>query len=447
MRRFDVVILGGGSGAEAICGAGLGGLSVAVVEELRFGGECPYLACMPSKAMLYSASLQKLGQGKGATQFAPGDYHAAVERRDRIAEHRDDAQHVGELHKLGAETIRGRGRVLERGLLEVNGERIEAGALVIATGSVASVPTVKGIDQVDYWLSDRLLSTTDLPESVIVLGGGPVGCELAQLLARYGCRTCLVEVTARLLAREEPELSEEVLATLRLDGVDVLLGAPVGSALQLSNGGVRIELEDGRQREAQVLIVATGREPRLRDLGLEAYGLANDARRLEVDPHCRTLGEANLFAVGDVTGVAPFTHTASYQGRVVAANLRGEDSVADYRAIPRAVYLDPPVAAVGLTRSQAQERGLVTASATYPLSETARALAEDVRQGVVVLVADTAEPVLLGAAVAGPGSDEGIAWAALAIKAKLPLDLLRDTVPPFPTYSEAYLAALDQLRR
>jgi dihydrolipoamide dehydrogenase len=446
MRRFDVVILGGGSGAEAICGPGLGGLSAAVIEELRFGGECPFLACIPSKAMLHSAARQVALRGNDLSKPPRDAYRRATERRDRIAEHRDDSQHLLDLQERGVETIRGRGRVLEPGLLEVNGERIEAGDLVIATGSLPALPPVRGLEQVDYWLSDRVLSTAELPESAVILGGGPVGCELAQVLSRFGCRTCLIEVAPRLLATEEPELGRALTQVLSQDGVELLLGRPVESVEALPSGRVLVRREGDQPRETQVLVVATGRKPRIRDLGLEVYGLASDSARLEVDQNCRALGQSHLFGVGDVTGVAPFTHTANYQGKIVAANLQGADAVADYRAIPRVIYTDPPVAAVGLTRSRAMEANLAISSATFEMAQTARALAEGVTRGEVVLVADTAEQVLIGAAMAGPAADEAIGWAALAIKARLPLDLLRDTVAPFPTYSEAYLAALESLR-
>jgi pyruvate/2-oxoglutarate dehydrogenase complex dihydrolipoamide dehydrogenase (E3) component len=445
VRRFDVAVLGGGSGAEAICGSGLGGLSVAVVEELRFGGECPFVACLPSKAMLHSAALQRAATGHPLTEPAYAEYRRAAARRDRVAEQRDDSQHLRTLQEQGAEPIRGRGHVLKPGLIEVGGEQIEAGNLVIATGSEASLPSVEGLGQVDFWLSDRVLSTSDLPESAIVLGGGPVGCELAQILARFGCRTVLIEIAAGLLPAEEPELGRALAETLRADGVELLLGRKVESVGSPSTGLVRVCRESDQPREVQVLVVAAGRRPRIHGLGLEAYGLKPDAGQLHVDEHCRALGQRHLFGVGDVTGVAPFTHTAKYQGKVVAANLRGEDAVADYRAIPRAIYTNPPVAAVGLTRDQARDQGLAVVSATCSLGDTARGFAEGVSAGELVLVADASRRVLVGAAIAGPGADESIGWAALAIKARIPLELLRDTVAPFPTYSEAYLEALDSL--
>ncbi|MGH7705344.1 MAG: dihydrolipoyl dehydrogenase family protein [Candidatus Dormibacteria bacterium] len=446
MARFDVAVLGGGSGAEAVCGAGLGGRSVVVIEEARFGGECPFLACMPSKAMLHDARGHRDSHPGSWRTPDPVAYRSAAQRRDQVAEHLDDSQHLEELRAQGVTAIRGRGRVVGPGLLQVGEQRVEADDLVIATGSEPVIPDIAGLDQVDYWLSDRVLTSTELPQSAAVLGGGPVGCELAQLLARFGCRTSLIEVAERLLPAEEPELGRALQEQLQEDGVEVLLGSPVLSVTPAGAAGVRLQRRDGPPQDCQILVLAVGRRPRLQNLGLEAYGLDPKVGRLTIDAHCRALGQAHLFGVGDVTGVAPFTHTANYQGRVTAANLRGEAAIADYRAIPRAVYTDPPVAAVGLTRQRAQDQGTSIRSVTLPLRETARALAEGTVRGALVLLADPAQQVLLGAAVAGPGADEGIGWAALAIRAEIRLATLRDTVAPFPTYSEAYQAALDRLQ-
>ena len=445
MRSFDLVILGGGSGAEAICGTRPTGISIAVVEQLRFGGECPFVACIPSKSMLFSAAQRKTALGPGPTDFDPRAYREAAHRRDRIAEERDDSQHLRALLDQGVEPIRGRGRVVEPGLIEVEGEQIEFRDLVVATGSEATVPQLKGLEEVDYWLSDRVLSTSELPASAAVLGGGPVGCELAQMLARYGCETVLLEVEPQLLPGEEPELGQAMAATLRADGVEVLLGKPVESVASPTQGVVRIVRQDTAPLETQILVLATGRRPRIQGLGLESYGLRPEHHRLPVDERCRALEQPHLYAVGDVTGIAPFTHTANYQGRVVADQLRGGDAIADYRAIPRAVYTDPPVAAVGLTRRQAGEQGLAFTSTTWDMTQTSRALVEAPSSGELVLVADASRQVLVGAAIAGRAADEIISWAALAIKAQLPLELLRDTVAPFPTYSEAYLAAIEEL--
>lgn len=438
-------MLGGGSAAEAICGSGLGGRSIAVIEELRFGGECPFVACMPSKAMLRSAALHRGATAQPGRGPAVAAYRAAAARRDQIAEQRDDTQHRDLLQRQGVVPIRGCGLVVDVGVIEVQGERIEANDLVIATGSEPALPKLQGLDQVDYWLSDRVLSTAELPPSATVLGGGPVGCELAQILARFGCRTSLIEVAPRLLPSEEPELGQALADTLRRDGVDVLLGQEVELVSSPAAGVVRVRCAGGASLEAAILVVAAGRRPRLHDLGLGAYGLKSDAGQLEVDDHCRALGHAHLYGAGDVTGVAPFTHTANYQGRVVASNLRGELATADYRAVPRTVYTDPPVAAVGLTREQARAQGLTVLSGSSAMGDTARALADGVTTGALVLVADATHGVLVGAGLAGPGADELIGWAGLAIQARIPVESLRQTVAPFPTYGEAYLTALQAL--
>lgn len=444
MRRFDVVVVGGGSGAEAICGAGLGGASVAVIEELRFGGECPFLACMPSKSMLHSATRHHLAAGPAPGGPSPAAYHAAAARRDLVAEQQDDTGHARALREQGAELIRAHAVIVAPGVVQAGEERLEAEALVIATGSEPTLPPIEGLAEVDYWLSDRLLTSPRLPASAAILGGGPVGCELAQMLARFGCRTTLIEVAERLLLAEDPALGEAMAATLASDGVELRLGRRVTSVSSRPGEAVVIHSEV-EPVEVQVLVVATGRRPRVHGLGLEVYGLEPGARQLDTDPQCRALGQEHLFGVGDVTGVAPFTHTANYQGRVVAANLRGKRVSADYRAIPRAVYTDPPVAAVGLSLVEASRRGISAVRVTARIGDTARALTDEVERGEVVLIADRARGVLVGAAMAGPSADESIAWAALAIRAEIGLELLRDTVSPFPTYSEAWSGALAQL--
>jgi len=448
VTHFDVAVLGGGSAAEALCEAGVGGRSVAVIEELRFGGACPFVACMPSKAMLSEATARsrcRVSAELGDAEPARAEYAAATRRRDSVSENRDDSGHQNQFHEAGATTFRGRGRIVKVGILEVGGQTIDCDDLVIATGSIAARPPVPGLDKVDFWTSDRLLSASELPASAVVFGGGPVGSELAQILARFGCRTTLVAEGDSLLSSEEPELGRATAKTLRGDGVSVRTGIRVKSVHPTGEGGVRVVLDEWGELAAEVLVVATGRTPSTRDLGLELYGWDQEDQQLPTDEHCRVLGQPHLWAIGDVTEVAPFTHTATYQGRVVASNLRGEERLADYRAIPRVVYTDPPVAAVGLTRERASSAGFNLASSTISLAETARAAAEGVSAGSLTLVADRDQGILLGAAAAGPAVDEMIGWATLAIKAEVPIATLMDSVAPFPSYSEAYLAALQSL--
>jgi pyruvate/2-oxoglutarate dehydrogenase complex dihydrolipoamide dehydrogenase (E3) component len=466
--QFDVAILGAGSAAEAVW-SGLHGRAVAAVEMARVGGECPYLACMPSKAMLRSAQVRALlaqAPAFGALpEHAAGDdpraaYAAARERRDRIAEGRDDSEAARSLRDRGVTLLRGRGRVVRPGVLRVDdgAHATEIGCrdLVVATGSEPVTPPVPGIEAVPTWTSDDALAGAELPRSLAILGGGPVGCELAQVFAAFGSRVVVVEAADRLLSREEPEASAGMRSLLEASGVEVRVGAAVAEARVAgpSEEGAVLLLESGAIVEAERVLVATGRRARVAGMGLETLGLegldAGAGASLEVDERCRVRGAEHVWAAGDVTGVAPFTHTATYQGGIVARNLMGEDAVADYRALPRAVYTHPPLAAAGLTVAQAREQGLSVETARFDLAETARAITEgagDAEGGCLVLVADRREGVLVGVTALGPHADEWLGEAALAIRARVPVAVAAEVVHPFPSFSEAYGPPLRELAR
>jgi dihydrolipoamide dehydrogenase len=288
---------------------------------------------------------------------------------------------------------------------------------------------------------------------MVVIGGGPVGCELAQVYATFGAEVTLVQSEPHLLVPEEAFLGQILAGALGRQGVDVRLETVVRAATR-SGSGAKLELSDGRTVETERVLLATGRSPWVADIGLEALGLAPSRDGLAVDEACRVLGTEHVWAAGDVTGIAPFTHTANYQARVLVANLSGRAAATDYRAIPRTVYTDPPVAAVGMTRSVAEAAGLDVAVAGMDLAETARASADGAEVGRLQLMADKAREVLVGAAAIGPHADEWIGEAALAIRADVPLEVLAEGVHSFPTYSEAYepplrilAAAVAPLRR
>jgi pyruvate/2-oxoglutarate dehydrogenase complex dihydrolipoamide dehydrogenase (E3) component len=436
-ERFDVVILGAGSAAESICGH-VDGRTVAVIEERRVGGECPYVACMPSKAMLHAAAaIRSPAEG-------PAAYRAAAESRDRVAEHRDDTQAARHLESSGAALLRGTGTIIEPGVVGVGNRAIGYTDLVLATGSVASAPPIPGLNDIPFWTSEDALSNDVLPESLLIVGGGAVGSELAQMYQRFGCHVTLVEASDRLMAHEESFVGELLADVLRCEGVDVRCGTPIASARSMSGHAV-LELDGGDALTAARMLVATGREARVRDIGLDTLGIAADPDGIGVDDHCRVLGQTNVWAAGDVTGVAPFTHTAAYQGRVVAANLAGHAARADYRAIPRCVFTDPTVAAVGLTEEDARARGLSVATASMDVGATARALTDDLHVGRLELVLDRDRQVLIGAAAIGPRAEEWLAEAILAIRAEVPLSVLRDVVHAFPSFSELYEPALREL--
>ena len=270
----------------------------------------------------------------------------------------------------------------------------------------------------------------------MVLGGGPVGCELAQVYATFGTEVTLVQSESHLLAPEEAFLGQILSGVLLHQGVDVRLDTSA-QAMRQSGPGAIVDLSDGSSVETQRVLLATGRTPWVDGIGLESLGLEPSHHGLAVDEACRVLGAEHVWAAGDVTGIAPFTHTANYQARVLLTNLRGQAAAADYRAIPRTVLTDPPVAAVGMTRVAAETAGMNLATAGMDLAATARAGSDGTEIGRLQLVADKARGVLVGAAAIGPGVDEWIGEAALAIRAEVPLEILADIVHSFPTYSEA----------
>jgi dihydrolipoamide dehydrogenase len=457
MRHFDVVVLGAGSAGGWIWSQ-LPGRSVAVVEAGRVGGECPFVACVPSKALLWSAHVRRLSAtahlyGAVAGPLALDDpaaaFAAAVARRDLISGGRDDSRKAADLARSGATLYRGLGRITGARRVTVPLARgdsadLSCDELVIATGSRPNVPSVPGLDEVPTWTSDEALSSAELPSTMVVLGGGPVGCELAQVYATFGSKVTLVQSQSHLLAPEEAFLGQILSGVLVRLGVDVRLDTVAQSARRAGSRAI-VELSDGSAVEAERVLLATGRTPWLENIGIESLGLVPSDDGLDVDETCRVLGTEHVWAAGDVTGIAPFTHAANYQARVLVTNLRGEAARADYRAIPRTVFTDPPVAAVGMTRTAAETAGMDVTAAGMDLAETARAGADGTEIGRLQLVADNARGVLVGAAAIGPHVDEWIGEAALAIRAEVRLELLADVVHSFPTYSEAYEPPLRDL--
>lgn len=451
-KAFDVVILGGGSAAEAVCGH-LQGRRMAVVEELRVGGECPFVACIPSKSMLAAARRFRVagaGTGNpapgGSTPRAEGAFAAAVAERDRAAEFRDDLSHLSELQESGVSVFRGRGSLDGPGRVKVvaPGETpvlLTARDVVIATGSFPLVPAVPGLHQVPIWQSDDALSSDLLPNRLLVLGGGPVGCELAQIYRTFGADVTVVEAAPRLLPHEDPFVGELLRRAMETAGVTLHLGC-AAERCQPRGSAALVTLTCGDVVEVDRLLLAVGRRPRVQNIGLETVGVEAADSALSVDDRCAVRGTERVWAAGDVTGRAPFTHVANYQGRVAAANLGGQELRADYRALPRTVYTDPAVAAVGLTTEGCRASGVDLVAEEFDLAQTGRASTEPGAAGRVRVLADRRSGGLVGAAAVGPDAQEWIGEAILAIRARVPVPLLAEVVHPFPTYSEAYAAAL-----
>ncbi len=365
-------------------------------------------------------------------------FAAAVARRDEIAEHRDDAGAAQGVEQAGVVLVRGRGRVVRPGVVEVDGRELAWTDLVLSTGSTPSLPPVEGLDDVPTWTSDQALSAQQRPASLLVLGGGAVGCELAQVHVRFGVRVVLADPARQLLGREETSIARELEQVLRADGVDVRLGAQADRA-EPCEAGARVHLSDGTSVEVARVLLATGRTPTTDGIGLDVLGVEpGEHGEIVVDDHCRVAGQQHVWAAGDVTGIAPYTHTANYQSRVMLANLLGGDRAADYRAIPRAVYTDPAVASVGMDAETARAQGVDAVTAAMDLGEVARTATEGNDGGRLVLTADRARGVLIGAAAIGPHADDWLAEATLAIRAEVPLAVLADVVHAFPTFGEAF---------
>ncbi|PPK97654.1 dihydrolipoamide dehydrogenase [Kineococcus xinjiangensis] len=450
-RTFDVVVIGTGSGGKmAAQELARQGRRVAVVEDTRVGGFCPYLSCVPAKSMLLSAQ-------------AGIPFDEAVRMRDESVAHRDDSGAAEGLSEDDVELVRGRGRLAPGTPRTVLVERADGGTeelraaiVVLAAGSVSARPPVDGLDDVPAWTSEDALSAMQQPERLVVLGGGSVGCELSQAYQGLGTQVVLVEMGEQLLPGESREIGDFMERTLSGGGVEVRTGVTAKRATR-NGDGVVLHLDDGSEVRADRVLVAGGRSPRTGGLGVEeAGGSLGEDGSVRIDSRCRVLSPAGepvegLYAVGDVTGVSTYTHSANMQARVVSECLAGRDREADYSAVPRAVYTAPPVFAVGMTQRDAEEAGHEVDVARFPLTDLKRAnlieigCGDDV-PGLVEVVVDARTGVVLGAACAGREADSWGAELALAVRARLDVELLEQHVRGFLTWSEAVYPAIEQLR-
>jgi dihydrolipoamide dehydrogenase len=454
--KFDVVILGAGSGGEMLASLlSASGKTVAIVEENLIGGECPFFACMPSKAMLRSASARReismtvlLGATSTSVQLdnSAEAFAAAVARRNKICdEHKDDSQERN-LRSKGISIVRGRGKVVSGESMMVNDQIIYFSDLVIATGSQPFIPPIEGLNEIDYWTTDAALTSDELPESLIIVGGGPAGCELAQIYSGFGTRVTIIEPAPRLVAKEEPKISQLFQEIIEEQGIEIAVGSAITKIEKLTTSSFVVHLENELTFTAAKLLVTTGRQPRTADCGLEKAEIKITKKdAVEIDENCRAVGHKNIWALGDVAGIAPLVHTANYQARVIADGILGKQRVANYVAIPRAVYTSPSIASVGMTLGEALAKGISAASASYSLADTSKYLVDGSGIGLLILTADLKNRVLLGAAAVGPRAEDWIAESAQAIRAGLTLDLLTEIVHSFPSYGEAYEEPIREL--
>ena len=438
-----VVVLGAGSSGEHFVGA-LRKLDprvgIVVVERELAGGECSYYACIPTKTLLRPAD------ALAAARIAPGAAEAVagaidVERvfwwRDQVTDGRDDAWHASWLGEQGAELVRGEAHVVRPGVVAVGDREIEYGELVIATGSSPAVPPVEGIEGVDFWTNREAVWADSVPDSLVVLGGGPVGVELTQFFRRMGATVTLLESSPHLLSRIDAEAGELLRERFEDEGIDVRVEVRA-ERVEATGEGVRVHLSSGDPLDAERLLVATGRRPSVEGIGLEQLPIEITPRGVTVDERMRA-GDG-VWAIGDPSGVALLTHVGKYQARVAAANIAGQDYAADYRAIPAAVFTDPQVATVGRTKGD----GLVVA--TFRIEGGRLTTYErPKRPGLLKLAADSEQGVLVGAVAVAPEAGEWIGQLTLAVRARVPIAVLLDTIQPYPTFSEAIFNALQKL--
>jgi len=447
VTTVDVVVLGMGPGGEDVAGdLASAGLSVVGIDAGLVGGECPYWGCIPSKMMVRAADLlaeaRRIPGAAGSSTVTPDWAPVAVRIRAEATDDWDDTVAVDRFVGKGGTFVRGRGRLVARDVVEVDGHRYQATrAVVVATGTSAAIPPIPGLAGTPYWTNHEAIEAAELPASMIVLGGGAVGAELTQVYARFGVEVTLVEAAERLLPLEEPEAGELVAGVFRADGVDVVTGT---SATEVSHDGTfHVVLADGREVVAERLLVATGRRVDLAMIGAEILGIdVNSARALPVDEHLRVID--GVWAVGDVTGHGAFTHIAMYQSKIATADILGEPHTpAEYTAVPRVTFTDPEVGSVGLTVQAARDAGIDIAIGRAEVPSTARGwLHKTGNEGFIQLVADRQRGVLVGATSIGPSGGEVLGLLTLAVHARTPIEQLRTMIYAYPTFHRGIEDAL-----
>ncbi len=450
-REFDVVVIGMGPGAEHVAEElARAGVSVAAVEANLVGGECPYWGCVPSKMMIRAANLltegRRISLMAGSSVISPSWAPVAKRIRDEATDSWDDKVAADRYTNLGGALFRGHARITAPGQVTVGEDVLRAGrGIVIGTGTIPAIPPIDGLAQTPYWTNHEAIESEDVPRSLLILGGGAIGCELAQVYARFGSAVTVIEAMGHLLSMEEPQSGALLEKVFRAEDITVSTGTPAESVSH--DGGVfTVTLAGGRQFRGERLLVATGRKTDLAGLGIGAIGLDEEARFIPVDDRMRAA--PGVWALGDVTGKGAFTHVSMYHAGIILGELLGQPRhPAEYHAVPRVTFTDPEIGAVGMTAAQAREQlGDSVRTGISQIPASARGWIHKAgNDGFIKLVADTERGVLVGATSAGPMGGEVLSMLTLAVHAQIPVQRLTEMIYAYPTFHRAVENALSQL--